>query len=118
MNEKSNFLAGILIGALAGIGLGMLVAPQSGGATRQKIRDRADEMGTRLRSSTDDLSGRMRKGADELGQRGRTMVDDLTQRGRTVMDEGSRRLRDAYERGRETISRVEQTGDTGDNEPA
>jgi hypothetical protein len=34
------------------------------------------------------------------------------------MDEGSRRLRDAYERGRETISRVEQTGDTGDNEPA
>jgi gas vesicle protein len=118
MNEKSNFLAGILIGALAGIGLGMLIAPQAGEATRQKIRDRADEMGSRLRSGTDDLSGRVRKGADELGQRGRTMVDDLTQRGRSAVDEGSRKLREAYDRGRETIGRVEQAGDTGDNESA
>jgi len=117
MNERANFLAGMVVGALAGIGLGMLIAPQTGEVTRQKIRDRADEMGTRLRSGTDELSGRVRKSADELGQRSRTMVDELTQRGRSAVDEGSRRLRKAYERGRETIGGVEQAGESGENEP-
>ena len=105
MGEKTDFLAGIVIGALAGIGLGMLFAPQSGQATRQRLKDRADEMGTRLRSGADEVSGRMRQSADEL-----------TQRGRKVVDEGSRRLRDAYDRGRETIARGEPAGESGENE--
>src|SRR3990172_2068467 len=116
MGEKTDFLAGIVIGALAGIGLGMLFAPQSGQATRQRLKDRADEMGTRLRSSADEVSGRGRQNADELTERGRTAMDELAQRGRKVVDEGSRRLRDAYDRGRETIARGEPTGESGENE--
>ena len=104
MGQKSDFLAGIVVGALAGIGLGILFAPQSGQVTRQRVRDRADEMGTRLRSS-----------ADELTQRGRTAMDELTHRGRMAVDEGSRRLRDAYDRGRETIARGESAAEPGEN---
>jgi gas vesicle protein len=116
MGEKTEFLAGIVVGALAGIGLGMLLAPQSGQATRQRLRDRADEAATRLRSTADEFGGRMRHSADELSQRGRTAVDELAQRGRMAMDEGSRRLREAYERGRETIARSEPAPDPGNGE--
>src|SRR3989304_10325758 len=77
MGQKSDFLPGIVVGALTGIGLGILFAPQSGQVTRQRVRDRADEMGTRLRSSADDLT-----------QRGRTAMDELTHRGRMAVDEG------------------------------
>ena len=105
MSDKTEFLAGIVIGALAGIGLGMLLAPQTGQETLERLRVRADEMSTRLRSS-----------ADDLAERGRSAMDDLTQRGQKAVDEGSRRLRDAYDRGRETISRRETPGAPGENE--
>src|SRR3990172_2211275 len=105
MGEKTDFLAGIVIGALAGIGLGMLFAPQSGQATRQRLKDRADEMGTRLRSGADEVSGRMRQSANEL-----------TQRGRKAVDEGSPRLRDAYDRGGEPIAGGDPAGESGENE--
>jgi gas vesicle protein len=116
MGEKTDFIAGIVIGALAGIGLGMLLAPQSGQMTRRRLLDRADEMGTRLRSSADEITGRMRQSADDLSQRGRTVVDELSQRGRMAVDEGSRRLRDAYERGREGLAGGGSAGEPREND--
>jgi len=116
MGEKTEFLAGIVVGALAGIGLGLLFAPQSGQATRQRLRDRADEMGTRLRSSADEVGGRMRQGAGELSQRGRVAMDELAQRGRMAVDEGSRRLREAYDRGREGLPRGDMAEESGEND--
>jgi gas vesicle protein len=116
MGNRTDFLAGIVIGTLAGIGLGMLLAPQTGQTTRQRLRDRADEMGTRLRSSADEITGRMRQSADELSHRSRMAVDELAQRGRMAVDEGSRRLRDAYERGRETLAGGGSAGEPGEND--
>lgn len=115
MADKTDFLAGIVIGTLAGIGLGMLLAPQSGEAMRQRLRDRADEMGTRLRSSADEFTGRMRQSADELSQRGRVAMDELTQRGRMAVDESSRKLRDAYGRGRENLAGGGASGEAGED---
>jgi len=106
MTQRGEFLAGVIVGALVGIGLGMLFAPQSGEQTRQRIRTRADEMGDRLRGSVSDLSTRLQSSAGEVGERVREKADDLVRRGRSAVEEGSRRLRDAYERRR------------GDNEQA
>lgn len=60
MAEKTDFLAGLVIGTLVGIGLGMLFAPESGDRMRERLRGKADEMGDRLRDTMDDVGGRMR----------------------------------------------------------
>ena len=49
MAERGEFVAGMIVGALVGIGVGMLLAPLSGQETRSRIRMRADEMGDRIK---------------------------------------------------------------------
>lgn len=81
MAEKTDFLAGLVIGTLVGIGLGMLFAPEAGERTRERLRGKAGEMGGRLRGSAEEMTDRLRDRMDEVGGRMRT----------------------AYERGRETM---------------
>lgn len=81
MAEKTDFLAGLVIGTLVGIGLGLLFAPESGERTRERLRGKADEMGGRLRGSAEEMADRFRDSMDDVGGRMRT----------------------AYERGRETV---------------
>jgi len=106
-DRGGEFVAGMVIGTLVGIGLGMLLAPLSGQDTRQRIRMRADEMGDRIRSGAGDLGGRVRETVRET-------ADDIARRGRSAYDEGSRRVRDAYDRGRERVQRGETPGGTED----
>jgi len=96
MAEKSEFSAGLLIGGLIGLGLGLLFAPKPGSETREELRVKADEMGGRLRDTAQDVServrSRMREGAGEIA----TKVKDS-------VGETSHKLRGAYERGRDTM---------------
>ena len=39
MNRSLSIVLGLMLGAAAGVGLGMLLAPQSGGEMQQRIRD-------------------------------------------------------------------------------
>lgn len=114
MADKTEFLAGVVVGALVGVGLGMLFAPQSGEQTRRQIRGRAGDVGDRVRSSTQDMTARLRTTAEDVGDRMRERADDLARRGRTAYEEGTRRLREAYERGRESIQPRESGLDEGE----
>jgi len=51
MNDKGDFLAGLLIGALAGALAGVLLAPAEGSATRQNIGDVVGRAGDRVKAS-------------------------------------------------------------------
>jgi gas vesicle protein len=57
-----SLLAGIGLGALVGAMAALLLAPQSGAATRTQIRETADDVLGKLRDSVDDL----RTKVDEL----------------------------------------------------
>jgi len=103
--ERGEFLAGMIVGTLVGVGLGLLFAPRSGQETRQRLRSRVEDVGDRLRST-----------AGEVGERVRETADDLTRRGRSVVEEGSRRLRVAYERGRKGLAPEEAPAGPGDGE--
>lgn len=96
MAEKSEFSAGLLIGGLIGLGLGLLFAPKPGSETREELRVKADEMGERLKDTAQDVServrSRMREGAGEIA----TKVKDS-------VGETSHKLRGAYERGRDAM---------------
>lgn len=103
MAEKTDFMAGLVVGALVGIGLGILFAPQSGQQTREKIRGKADEMSGRLRETADDVSERVRTTASEVTGRVRETAGDVASKMRETLDEQTQRIRGAYKRGREAM---------------
>lgn len=90
MGDRSDFVAGFVIGGLLGTAVALLLAPRSGEETR-----------TRLAGSAEDLGDRARDRAEEVIQKLRVTAEDLSQRGRVKLDEGAARLREALERGRE-----------------
>jgi gas vesicle protein len=85
------FLAGLGLGALAGV----LYAPQSGSETREAIRARAEE-------GKDFMKGR----AKEM----REQASDWADRGRDVVGQKKEQFRTAYEAGRQAYH--ETTADT------
>lgn len=97
MGDRSDFVAGFVIGGLLGTAVALLLAPRSGEETR-----------TRLAGSAEDLGDRARDRAEEVIQKLRVTAEDLSQRGRVKLDEGAARLREALERGREHERTEEQ----------
>jgi len=87
------FLAGLGIGALAGV----LYAPRSGDETREVIRSRADEGREYVRH-------RARKAREQAG--------DWVDRGREVLNQQKEQFRSAYEAGRQAY----QEATTGEGE--
>jgi hypothetical protein len=64
------FLVGFVLGALAGAGAALLLAPQSGDVTRRRIRRGV----RRLREGAADRVGEMREGAERELRRARRRV--------------------------------------------
>ncbi len=86
MAEDSNsfvwFLAGLGIGAIAGV----LYAPQSGRETRDAIRDKADE-------GREFVANRARQAKEQAGQ--------FAERGRDALKQQKEQFKTAYEAGRQ-----------------
>ena len=79
----ANFVAGFMVGVLAGAGLALLFAPQSGEETRQKISDQGFE----LKGQAQEMSGKARDRAEDLTARGRTALNErVTRLGEAVSD--------------------------------
>ena len=71
---------GIIAGALVGAGVALLLAPQSGEETRERIADRARRLGNRADASWDDLRDelrRLRRRSRRAATRGRWKVEDI-----------------------------------------
>ena len=71
---------GILAGALVGAGVALLLAPQSGEETRERIADRARHLGSRADAGWDDLRDelrRLRRRSRRAATRGRWKVEDI-----------------------------------------
>ena len=84
-NNGTDFLAGFMLGALAGTALALLFAPQTGEETRQKIKEQSFE-----------LKGRAR----EIPSKAREQAEELTARGRLVLDERVAQLEEAVTEGK------------------
>lgn len=85
------FLAGLGLGALAGV----LYAPRSGSETREQLRARAEE-------GRDFVRGRAREARDQASQ--------WADRGREVLNQQKEQFRAAYEAGRQAYQ--ERTTET------
>jgi hypothetical protein len=71
---------GLIAGALVGAGVALLLAPQSGEETRERIVRRARRFGTRADEGWDDLRDelrRLRRRSRRAATRGRWKVEDI-----------------------------------------
>jgi gas vesicle protein len=90
MADRSNgvleFAAGLFIGGLVGVAIGLVLAPQPGEETRAQLAERGIE-----------LRGELKKRADELQEK---MPD--------IMEEQRTRLQEAVEKGKEAAAKKRQ----------
>ena len=87
------FLAGLGLGAVAGI----LYAPRSGEETREALRSKAEEQGERLRHHA---------------RNARSQASDWVDRGRDVVQQQKEQFRAAYDAGRQAYQEA-TTSDGG-----
>jgi len=55
--STSNFITGVLVGALAGLAVGLLCAPGKGSETRQKLMDRGNDLANSLKERFNRVTG-------------------------------------------------------------
>ena len=90
-SNGTDFLAGFLLGAVAGTALALLFAPQSGEQTRQVLRDQGIE-----------LKGR----AEELSVKAREQAEEASARGRIVLEERVAELEEAVAEGKKAADKT------------
>jgi len=86
-SNTMRLLAGLLIGGLAGAGAMLLLAPQSGKMTRDRIQQKGIELREQTAGALEDAVSQARLRARRLTASVRGNVEDLQQHSQEVIDE-------------------------------
>ena len=86
-NNTWGFLAGLLIGGLAGAVAMLLLAPQSGKRTRAKIEQKSIELREQTTEAVEDAMAQARTKGRQIRAGVREQAEALQQRGQAVLDE-------------------------------
>jgi len=84
-SDAAGYLGWFFLGALAGAGAALLLAPKTGRETREFLAERGGELLRKAQETAGDTQGR---------------AGDLLDRGREYLEEQSHRLASAFEAGR------------------
>ena len=96
-------LAGLLIGTLAGAVTMLLLAPQSGEATRLQIQEKGIELRDRTTGIMEDAMAQVRLDRNKLTMGGRQKAKELLQHGQTLVVEQLDRVSEAAQAGKKAI---------------
>lgn len=93
------FLAGLVLGGLAGGIVALLFAPQSGEETRTVIRDKAIELRDKASDTYEETLSRAEKAADEAVKKAEAFYDqakarasEVAKKGQVLLDEQKEKL--------------------------
>jgi gas vesicle protein len=112
MTERRDFTVGLIVGAMFGVALGLLFAPQPGTETRERLRREGERLGERARAArvrADDVADQARRAAGDMADRMRTSefvnraldaAGDAIARGRSAFEERTGKVRRSYDEGR------------------
>lgn len=101
--KPGNFLAGLLLGGLAGAATMLLYAPKSGEETRQQIHQKVWELRDHTTASVEDGVEQVRAKADHLKAKVNDKAKELKQQGQEVLVEQLDRVSTAAENGKKAI---------------
>lgn len=101
--QPKNFLAGLLIGSLAGAATMLLFAPQSGKDTRRQIQQRTMELRDQTMAGVESTVGQLRGRAEQLKTEARDKAQQLKQQGQEVLVEQLDRVSEAAEKGKRVV---------------
>jgi len=87
VNQPGGFLAGLLMGGLAGAVAMLLLAPQSGKRTRTQIQLKGMELREQTAEAVEDALKQARTKGRQIRADVREQADALQQRGQDVLDE-------------------------------
>lgn len=104
------FVAGFLLGGIAGAALALLLAPRTGDENAGTLRERTIE----LRLKAEEAAAKAREEADELLARGKVMFDEQKVRVQDAMEEGKEA---AAQKRSELLSRYRTAKQTGELPP-
>ncbi|MBI5932135.1 MAG: YtxH domain-containing protein [Chloroflexi bacterium] len=88
----NDYLAGMLVGSLAGALTMLLLAPQSGKDTRMQIKDRSIELRDRATTIMEDTVAQLRVNRDKITMGGRQKAKELLQKGQELVVEQLERV--------------------------
>ena len=97
------FLAGVLIGGLAGAGAMLLLAPQSGKRTRANIQRQSQELRDQATVAIEDAMDQARDQARKITADVQNRAEALQQRGQEMFDGQKERLFTAVETGKKAV---------------
>ena len=87
LHRTTGFLAGMLIGGLAGAGAMLLLAPQSGKTTRDQLQLKGIELSKQTTGVVEDAMAQARGKAHQISTGVREKAEELTHRGQEMFDE-------------------------------
>jgi|GEM_PF-210799 len=83
-----SWLAGFVIGGLAGLAASLLIAPQSGRETRELVRYKA----TQLRQAAEQTAHETKERVEQLSDEAKAQVDTMRQKGMDYVEEQKHRV--------------------------
>jgi gas vesicle protein len=101
--DLKRFLAGLLIGGLAGAGAMLLLAPQSGKSTRTQIQEKSVELRDQTVKAVEDTVNQVRTKANEITTNVHKQAKELQQRGQEMFDEQKERWSPVVEAGKTAV---------------
>lgn len=69
MSDTTDFLLGMVIGGVLGFAAGLMVAPESGDETRQKLKEQAKIVADDFRDGAGEFTVKLKDGAEEVMRR-------------------------------------------------
>lgn len=95
--------AGVVIGALAGAVTMLLLAPQSGKATRMQIREKGLELRDRTNELVEESMAQVRLNANKITAGGREKIKELKKHGQEIVAEQLDHVSEAAQAGKKAI---------------
>ena len=103
IDYTKGFLAGALFGGLAGAGVMLLLAPQSGKRTRAKLQQKSIELRDQASDGLDDAVAQVRARTRQIKSGIGDKAEALQHQGQDMIDEQKERFSTLVERGKKAV---------------